>query len=97
MPAVGYVAMMTVVVLVAAVALLILVFFWSGRYGDPKRSAGTSLRRGAHAHTTRNGRPKKAYASRDEAEKSARLLTKRDDAPMSVYQCGTCAKWHVGH
>jgi nitrogen fixation-related uncharacterized protein len=89
--------MTTVGVLVAVVALLILVFYWSGRYGDPKRSAGTSLRRGTHAHTTLNGRPKKAYANRDDAEARARSLTKRDGAPMGVYQCGTCAKWHVGH
>jgi|GEM_PF-837009 hypothetical protein len=89
--------MLTVGVLVAAAALLILVFYWSGRHGDPKRSAGISLRRGARAHTRLNGQPKRAYANRDEAEARARLLRKQDGASMGVYQCGTCAKWHVGH
>jgi nitrogen fixation-related uncharacterized protein len=89
--------MVTVVVLVAVVAVLFFVFYWSGRYGDPKRNSGTSLRRGASAHTTRNGRPKKAYATRDEAETQARSSAKRDGAPMSAYKCGTCDKWHVGH
>jgi hypothetical protein len=89
--------MMTLGVLVGAVALLVLVFYWSGRYGDPKRSSGTSLQRGSRAHTTRNGRPKKAYVNRDQAEARAKLMSARDGAPMGVYQCSTCAKWHVGH
>lgn len=88
--------MVTVVVLVVVVAVVAFVFYWSGRYGDPKRNSGTSLHRGASAHTTRNGRPKKAYASRDEAEAHTRS-TGRDGAPMSAYRCGTCNKWHVGH
>jgi hypothetical protein len=86
--------MVTVVVLVVVVAVLGFVFYWSGRYGDPKRNSGTSLHRGASAHTTRNGRPKKAYATRDEAEAHTRST---DGAPMSAYKCGTCDKWHVGH
>jgi hypothetical protein len=89
--------MVTVVVLVVVVAVLFFVFYWSGRYGDTKRSSGTSLHRGASAHTTRNGRPKKAYATRDEAVAQANALTKRNEAPMSAYKCGTCDKWHVGH
>jgi hypothetical protein len=89
--------MVTVGVLVAVVAVLAFVFYWSGRYGDPKRSSGTSLHRGASAHTTRNGRPKKSYTSRDEAQAQARLMTKRDGAMMSAYKCGTCDKWHLGH
>jgi hypothetical protein len=88
--------MTTVVVLVAVVAVLFFVFYWSGRYGDTKRSSGTSLRRGANAHTTRNGRPKKAYATRDEAMAHTQS-TRRNEAPMSAYKCGTCDKWHVGH
>jgi hypothetical protein len=88
--------MATVVVLVIVVAVLFFVFYWSGRHGDPNRSRGTSLQRDASAHTTRNGRPKKAYATRDEAEAQARSSAKRDGA-MSAYKCGTCDKWHVGH
>jgi hypothetical protein len=89
--------MVTVGVLVAVVGVLVFVFYWSGRYGDPKRSSGTSLQRGASAHTTRNGRSKKAYASRDEAQAQARTMTKRDGATLSAYKCGTCDKWHIGH
>jgi len=89
--------MSTVGVLIAAVVLLVLVFYWSSRYGGRGRGAGTSLGRGPRAHTTLKGQPKMGYAKRDEAEARARLLMKRDRAPMSVYRCGTCAKWHVGH
>jgi|HubBroStandDraft_1064217.scaffolds.fasta_scaffold451928_2 hypothetical protein len=89
--------MVAVGVLVIVAAILIFVFYWSGRYGDRNRSTGTSLHRGAHAHTTRNGRPKKAYATRDEAQAEAHLLTKRNGAPMGAYKCGTCDKWHIGH
>ena len=86
--------MATVVVLVAVVAVFF-VFYWSGRHGDPKRNAGTSLHRGASAHTTKDGRPKKGYATRELAE--AHAQSNRDGAPMSAYKCGTCDKWHVGH
>jgi hypothetical protein len=89
--------MSTVVVLVLAVALIVLVIRWSTRYGVRGRSAGTSLRRGRSAHTTATGTPKVPYASRDEASRVARSLTERDGAPMSVYQCATCGKWHIGH
>jgi nitrogen fixation-related uncharacterized protein len=89
--------MTTVGVLVVVVAVIGLVFYWSGRYGDRNRGAGTSLRRGPGAHTTSRGQPKKAYATREEAAARASLMTKRDGAPMSVYRCSTCAKWHVGH
>ncbi|HVB51275.1 MAG TPA: hypothetical protein VND89_05995 [Acidimicrobiales bacterium] len=89
--------MTTVGVLIAAVALLLLVFYWSGRYGDRNRKTGTSLRRGPHAHTTARGQPKKSYESRDAAEAGARLMIKRGGEKMSVYKCGTCAKWHIGH
>jgi hypothetical protein len=89
--------MVTVVVLVVVVAVLGFVFYWSGRYGDTKRSSGTSLHRGASAHTTRNGRPKKGYSTRSEAEAQARTMTRKDGAAMSAYRCGSCDKWHVGH
>jgi hypothetical protein len=88
--------MVTVVLLVAVVAVLGFVFYWSGRHGDPNRNRGTSLKRGASAHTTRNGRPKKSYASREEAERQARSSSARDGT-MSAYKCGTCGKWHIGH
>lgn len=89
--------MSTYGVLIAALALLALVLFWSSRYGGRGKGAGTSLRRVPNAHTTRRGQPKRGYAQRGEAEARARMLMKRDGAPMSVYQCSTCAKWHVGH
>jgi hypothetical protein len=86
--------MATAGVLVAVVAVMGFVFYYSGRHGDPKRNTGTSLHRGASAHTTRNGRPKKAYATREDAEAQART---RDGSQMSAYKCGTCDQWHVGH
>jgi hypothetical protein len=89
--------MSTFGVLFVALALLALVFYWSGRYGGRGGKAGTSLRRGPRAHTTLKGQPKRAYARRDEAEAHARLLMTRDGVPMSVYRCDACAKWHVGH
>ncbi len=89
--------MVTVAVLVVAVAILIFVFYWSGRYGGRGTVTGTSLRRGPRAHTTSRGRPKVGYEKREEAEVHARLLSKRDGVLMNVYQCGECAKWHVGH
>lgn len=89
--------MNTVAVLIAALALLGLVFYWSGRYGGRGRRGGTSLRRGPRSHTALNGRAKIPYAKREDAEARARLLSKRDGASMSVYRCDTCAKWHVGH
>jgi len=89
--------MATFIVLAAVVGVLGFVMYYSGRHGDPKRNAGTSLRRGASAHTTRNGRPKKAYATRDEAQAQAQRMTDRDGSPMSAYKCGTCDKWHIGH
>jgi hypothetical protein len=89
--------MIDVGVILAAAGVLALVLYWSGRYGDRGRGAGTSLRRGPRAHTTLNGRPKMTYATREEAVARAQLMTKRDLTPMSVYRCGTCAKWHVGH
>jgi hypothetical protein len=88
--------MVTVGVLVVVAAVLGFVFYWSGRHGDPNRNRGTSLKRGASAHTTRNGRPKKGYATREDAERQARSSAKRDGS-MSAYKCGTCDKWHVGH
>lgn len=89
--------MSTFGVLIIALALMGFVLYWSGRHGDRGRSLGTSLRRGPRAHTTSKGRAKVAYATREEAAARARSMRKRDGASMSVYQCGKCAKWHVGH
>jgi len=88
--------MTTVVVLVGALTVLAFVFYWSGRYGGRHRG-GTSLRRGPSAHTTSKGRPKVAYATREQAEEQARTMQRRDGAAMSAYRCSTCSKWHVGH
>jgi hypothetical protein len=87
----------TVGVLLAAVAVVGFVLYWSGRHGTRGRDSGTSLRRGPSAHTTLTGRPKIAYGTREEAAAQALSMIKRDGTPMSVYRCGTCAKWHVGH
>lgn len=89
--------MSTLLVLVAAIVLLGLVFFWSGRFGGKGRIGGTSLRRGPRAHTLSNGQPKKSFANKTDAESRSRILQSRDGSPMSVYQCDTCAKWHIGH
>jgi len=89
--------MAVIIVLVILAALVSLVFYWSGRYGDKNRSKGTSLQRGSRAHTTKRGQPKKGYASRSDAEAQALTLAKRDGEAMGVYKCDTCAKWHVGH
>ena len=88
--------MVTVIVLIVAIAIVGFVFYWSGRYGG-RAKPGTSLRRGPRSHTTARGRPKVGYDRREDAEARARLLSKRDGAPMNVYQCAVCAKWHVGH
>ncbi len=88
--------MVTLIVLIVAVAIVAFVFYWSGRYGG-RAKPGTSLRRGPRSHTTARGRPKVGYDRREDAEARARLLSKRDGAPMNVYQCAVCAKWHVGH
>jgi hypothetical protein len=89
--------MAVVVVLVVLAALVGLVFYWSGHYGDTNRNKGTSLKRGPRAHTTQRGQPKKGYSSRSEAETQARKQSAGDGAAMDVYKCDTCAKWHVGH
>jgi hypothetical protein len=88
--------MTEVVVLVAVVALLAFVFYWSGRYGDRNRSKETSLRRGPSAHTTARGRAKKAYGTRHEAEVAAQSQAQHGSA-MSAYRCDSCGKWHLGH
>lgn len=87
----------TLAVLVIALGLVGFVLYWSNRHGDRRRNSGTSLRRGPNAHTTTRGQAKKAYATREEALQHASRLGARDGAAMSVYQCPTCAKWHVGH
>lgn len=89
--------MAAVVVLVILVGLVSFVFYWSGRYGDKNRNKGTSLKRGPRAHTTQRGQPKRGYASRSDAETQARKQATREGAPMDVYKCDTCSKWHVGH
>lgn len=88
--------MTTIAVLIVAVVVLLLVAFWSGRYGGRNRKPGTSLRRRARSHTTARGRAKVAY-ERSEAQAQARFLSQRDGVAMSAYQCDTCSKWHVGH
>ena len=89
--------MSTIGVLALAVAIIAIFLHWSGRYGGRGRQGTTSLRRGPRSHTTSKGRAKVAYETRDDAEARARAMTRRDGVPMNVYQCDTCAKWHIGH
>ena len=88
--------MTTWLVLIVAGGALAFVWYWSGRYGG-RGVKGTSLRRTPRSHVGANGRAKVSYATREEAQAHARRLRRRDGAPMSVYQCDTCARWHVGH
>lgn len=87
----------SVVILVAALALLIAVLRWSGRYGRRDRNKGTSLRRGPRSHITADGRPKRSFATREAAAAFALAQRRRDNVTMGVYQCDSCGKWHVGH
>jgi hypothetical protein len=89
--------MATTVVLVIAVVAVILVFYWSGRFGDRRRGSGTSLRRGSHAHTTSRGQAKKGFSTREDAEASATSMSKSGGDQLSAYRCDTCGKWHLGH
>lgn len=89
--------MSALVVLLVAVLVMVLVLYWSGRFGGRNRVGKTSLRRGANAHTTVRGQAKKAYATRDDALAAAKLMTERDGSVMSAYRCATCAQWHLGH
>jgi hypothetical protein len=86
-----------VIVLVAVAAVVGFVWYWSGRYGDRNRSKGTSLRRGPRSHTTATGQAKRGYATRHEAEGAAQSTAARGGVDLSVYRCGTCEQWHVGH
>lgn len=45
-------------------------------------------------HHTSYGKPKKAYASMDNAEEAAKRLA-TDDA-LSAYCCGSCFQYHIG-
>ena len=89
--------MTSAVVLIVAGGLIVLVLYWSGRYGGRGRQAGTSLRRGPRAHTTSRGRPKKGYPTREQALAQAEVLATRDGSRMGAYRCDTCGKWHIGH
>jgi hypothetical protein len=89
--------MATTVVLVIAVVAVIIVFYWSGRFGDRRRGSGTSLRRGSHSHTTSRGQAKKGFSTREEALASAKSVSKRGGDELSAYRCDTCGKWHLGH
>lgn len=89
--------MATTVVLLIAVAAVLFVLYWSGRFGDRRRNSGTSLRRGSHAHTTSRGEAKKGFASREDAVASAKSMSKSGGDQLGAYRCDTCGKWHLGH
>ena len=84
------------IVLVAAGAV-VAVMRTSSRLGGRHRVGDVSLRRGPRAHTTSRGRPKVAFASRDDALAKARADSPRQGSRLSAYQCDECGKWHLGH
>jgi len=80
-----------VLVLVALAIVFVVWMLWSDR------PSGTTIQRGAASHVNADGSAKKGYASQAEAQAQAERLHEKDGATMSVYQCGSCPKWHVGH
>ena len=84
-------------VLLAAIAALVLWVWWfSGKYGGRHRG-GRSIRRGANSHFTVDGHAKKGYASREGALAEVARIHHKDEADMGAYQCAQCKSWHVGH
>jgi len=73
--------------------LVALALWWGlGRTGSlPKR------KRTPNSHLNTDGRPKRGYATKEEALMQAARLHDKDGARMNVYKCATCPQWHVGH
>jgi hypothetical protein len=85
-----------IIALIVAGGVLFGVLFVSKKFGIA-RGPGPGGRRGVASHYTKEGAPKKAYATRKQAMVRARELANKDGAAMNAYRCRQCTKWHVGH
>lgn len=85
-----------IVALVLAGVVLFGILYVAKRFGVP-RGYRPGQRRGIATHYTKEGAPKKAYATRKEAMVRARALANKDGAAMNAYRCRQCHQWHVGH
>ena len=48
------------------------------------------------SHFTREGTPKNAYRTRDEAQSAAQLAWTLDGVDLNSYRCDYCHQWHIG-
>jgi hypothetical protein len=85
------------IVALVILALIALAIYWLTRTSEATRSGGTSLRRTAASHINANGRPKRGYATMDEARDAAKKQSAATNQSMSAYKCGTCKLFHIGH
>lgn len=91
--------MASLVVLVLAVLAVVAVARAARRAEQRPRLSGRSIRRGLASHVNVDGRPKKAYPTREAAESVARAQGLREGRAMHVYVCSDprCGAFHVGH
>ena len=61
------------------------------RRRDPARPLGRVA-----PHFTRDGAPKTAYRTRDEAQGAARFAWTMDRVELDAYRCDHCHQWHIG-
>ncbi len=48
------------------------------------------------SHFTREGTPKAAYRTREEAASAAQLAWTLNGAELDTYRCDYCHQWHIG-
>jgi hypothetical protein len=48
------------------------------------------------AHFKRDGTPKKAYRTQQEARSAAQLAWTLDGVDLNTYRCDHCNQWHMG-
>ncbi|HVA52703.1 MAG TPA: hypothetical protein VNF05_04240 [Acidimicrobiales bacterium] len=48
------------------------------------------------SHFTREGTPKAAYRTREEAASAAQLAWTLNGAELDTYRCEYCHQWHIG-
>jgi hypothetical protein len=48
------------------------------------------------SHFTREGTPKNAYRTEQEAKSAAQLAWTLDRAELNAYRCDVCHQWHIG-
>jgi hypothetical protein len=48
------------------------------------------------AHFKRDGTPKNAYRTKEEAASAAQLAWTLDRVDLNVYRCDHCHQWHIG-